>query len=252
MHYGFTLSRHIMNSNNAQQVREQLYRLRKPEKAAFFPRFFKTGPGQYGEGDQFIGVVVPDIRKVSKAFRTLSEKETLTLLSSPIHEERMAALFIMIEQFQRGTAAEKKRLHQLYLRQSRYVNNWDLVDLSARVLIGEYLAADDISLLRRLAKSSNLWEQRMAILATFTFILQGNSEPTLEVAEMLVNHPHDLIQKAVGWLLREVGKRNSLKVEKAFLDKHAKQMPRTMLRYAIERFPETDKKHYMQLKFTSN
>ncbi|MBW7955321.1 DNA alkylation repair protein [Patescibacteria group bacterium] len=241
-----------MNSNNAQQVKEQLYRLRKPEKAAFFPRFFKTGPGQYGEGDQFIGVVVPDIRNVSKASRTLSEKETLTLLSSPIHEERMVALFIMIEQFQRGTAAEKKRLHQLYLHQSRYVNNWDLVDLSARVLIGEYLAADDISLLRRLAKSSNLWEQRMAILATFAFILQGNSEPTLEVAEMLVNHPHDLIQKAVGWLLREVGKRNSLEVEKAFLDKHAKQMPRTMLRYAIERFPETDKKHYMQLKFTSN
>lgn len=218
-----------------------------PEKAVFFPRFFKTGKGQYGEGDQFIGVVVPEIRKVAKTFRQLPVPEIVKLLHSPTHEDRMTALFIMQDQFEKGDPTQRRKLHQLYLEHTKLVNNWDLVDLSAKTLVGDFLE-NDISLLKKLAHSSLLWEQRIAIIATFSFIHRGDSRPTLEIAEILVDHPHDLIQKAVGWLLREVGKRNSRDIEKQFLDKHADHMPRTMLRYAIEHFTAEEKLHYMQMK----
>lgn len=260
MRFGSLLNRSVMTKvynfpmivshppHTAAEVQAALRAATNSEKAAFFPRFFKTGPGQYGEGDQFIGVTVPEMRKVSKAFWQLPEAEVLKLLHSPIHEDRATALFIMVLQFEKGSSKGRTKLHQLYLNNTAYINNWDLVDLSSRQIVGDYLSAEDISLLIKLAHSKSLWEQRIAIVSTFSFIYQGNSKPTLEIAETLVDHPHDLIHKAVGWLLREVGKRNSREIEKKFLDKHAHHMPRTMLRYAIEHFSEEEKRHYMGLK----
>lgn len=219
-----------------------------PVKAEFLPRFFKTGKGQYGYGDRFLGVVVPKIRKVANSHSQAAEEVILRLLASPYHEERLTALLILVEQFRRGGPDRKREICELYLSHTRSVNNWDLVDLSAPIIVGEYLYGKDTAVLSKLARSSDLWERRIAMLATFAFIKRGESNEALEVAGLLVQDTHDLIHKAVGWMLRETGKRCSIEVECHFLDRHAATMPRTMLRYAIERFPGHLKKRYMEKK----
>ncbi|MCL1860703.1 MAG: DNA alkylation repair protein [Proteobacteria bacterium] len=218
-----------------------------PEKAAVLPRFFKTGPGQYGEGDKFHGIAGPKIRKVATTHTGASQADILTLLHSQFHEERMAALFILVIQYQRGDEARKEEIFRLYLAHTNRINNWDLVDLSAPHIVGAHLFGKSTSILTKLAESPNLWERRISIVATHYFIRKGESQETLRIAEKLLNDSHDLIHKAVGWMLREVGKRCTLKEERAFLDVHAAVMPRTMLRYAIERFPEELRGHYLKM-----
>jgi 3-methyladenine DNA glycosylase AlkD len=232
----------------AEIIQSELRSLADPEKAKFLPRFFKTGPGEYGEGDQFLGVVVPSIRKVVKAHRGASRRDISKLLSSVYHEERLAALLILVEQRRSGDERIQKSIFDFYLAGTAYINNWDLVDLTAQHIVGAYLAARDRSILKKLALSKMLWERRIAILSTFHFIRQGEGEDALRISELLLHDPHDLIHKAVGWMLREVGNRCSLAEERRFLDKHAAVMPRTMLRYAIERFPPDLKSHYMRAK----
>lgn len=207
------------------------------EKAEFLPRFFKTGPGEYGEGDRFIGVTVPQQRKVAKAyFKDIGLADIEELLLDEVHEYRLTALFMLVYKYQRAmTEREKKEIVDFYLRNTHRVNNWDLVDSSADKILGEYLFDKEKEILYTLAVSDNLWEQRISVIATYYFIKQSEFQDTLRIAEHLFDHPHDLIHKAVGWMLREVGKRD-LETELAFLKKHYEEMPRTMLRYAIEKF----------------
>jgi 3-methyladenine DNA glycosylase AlkD len=208
--------------------------------------FFKTGPGEYGEGDRFRGVSVPDLRKLARDFGALPTEATLELLASAWHEDRLLALIILVNAFERATPADRKRIVTAYLANTRYINNWDLVDCSAAQIVGAHVAGGrSIGLLRRLSRSKGLWERRIAMIATFHFIKNGEMEPALEIAEQLVDDEHDLIQKAVGWMLREVGKRD-LVAEERFLNRHCSTMPRTMLRYAIEKFPEARRKQYMR------
>lgn len=213
-------------------------------QAVVLARFFKTGPGQYGEGDQFIGVKVPVTRKVAKEFAALPLAEIELLLQSEIHEERFLSLIILVGQFEKGDDADRKRICDFYLNNARYINNWDLVDVSAPQIVGGYLQSRSRRPLDRLAQSQNLWQRRIAILATFQFIRHGESADTLRIAETLLDDKEDLIHKAVGWMLREVGKRDVATLE-SFLDRHGRSMPRTMLRYAIERLPEKKRKMYM-------
>lgn len=210
-----------------------------------YQRFFKTGPGEYGEGDIFIGMRVPQIRKVAKEFRSLSLEEIEELLNSKIHEERMLSLIILVYQYKKAEPADKKKFADFYLKNVRRVNNWDLVDSSAPYILGDYFLERDKSILYKFAKSKNLWERRIAILSSFNFIDHGDYDDSLALAEILLNDHHDLIHKAVGWMLREIGKRD-LKTEENFLKKHYKTMPRTMLRYAIERFPEKKRQAYLK------
>lgn len=230
------------------KIRGELRVLADPVKAKFLPRFFKTGPGEYGEGDRFLGVMVPNIRKVVKAHRNLPSGDVLKLLHSPYHEERLTALLILVEQYRRGDEARKKEIYNLYLASTGWINNWDLVDLTAKHIVGAQIFGNDLSVLRRLAHSECLWERRIAVLSTFHFIGSGEGEEALRIAELLLQDDHDLIHKAVGWMLREVGNRCSIEMECAFLDKHAAVMPRTMLRYAIEKFPEPLRKKYLTTK----
>jgi 3-methyladenine DNA glycosylase AlkD len=232
----------------SEAISSELRALSDPEKAKLLARFFKTGPGEYGEGDRFIGVVVPQTRTVAKAHQKALKRDIVKLLSSAFHEERLTALFIMIEQYKRGDEEIKKSIFDLYLAMTSRINNWDLVDLSAKHIVGDYLFRRDRSVLKKLALSKNIWERRIAILATAYFIGRGEGKETLHISEMLLNDSHDLIHKAVGWMLREVGNRCSLAEECKFLDKYAATMPRTMLRYAIERFPPDLKSLYMQAK----
>jgi 3-methyladenine DNA glycosylase AlkD len=232
---------------NAQQCQSRLRSLRNPADAAFLAGFFKTGPGEYGDGDLFIGVRVPAIRKVAREFKSLPPAEVVRLLHSEIHEERLAALVILVLQTERCDAETRKRVYDLYLANTKYINNWDLVDLSAPQLVGAYLYDKNRRPLYRLAKSSRLWDRRISILATFHFIRQGDVDDTLRIAEMLLADPQDLIHKAVGWMLREVGKRDQAALQR-FLEKHCHTMPRTMLRYAIERFPEKTRRAYLARK----
>ncbi len=227
-------------------IRSELRSFSDPDKATFLAGFFKTGRGEYGEGDRFLGIVVPKIRKVAKTHLQASRKDISKLLSSTFHEERLAALLILVEQYRRGDEQTRKGIFDLYLASTAQINNWDLVDLTAQHIVGEYLSGRDRSLLTKLALSKNLWERRISILSTFCFIRQGESDEALRIAELLLQDSHDLIHKAVGWMLREVGNRCSLAKERKFLDRHAAVMPRTMLRYAIERFPVDLKSHYMQ------
>lgn len=220
----------------AEDVGRALRRCASREKAAILSRFFKTGPGEYGAGDKFLGVVVPNQRRVAREFRDLPLTEIARLLDSPWHEERLTALLVLVDQHSRAESKTQKKLHRFYLARASSINNWDLVDLTAYFLAGPHVNPLQPDLLDRLARSSNLWERRIAIVATFHFIKQGNPAPTFFVAERLLKDPHDLIHKAVGWMLREVGKRCSVQAERIFLDRHAAAMPRTMLRYAIERF----------------
>jgi 3-methyladenine DNA glycosylase AlkD len=226
------------------EIVKNLEKLANPEKAKVLAGFFKTGKGEYGEGDVFLGIRVGDIRKEAKRNKTMELNEVKELLKSKIHEHRLAALLILVEKYQKSDEKGKKRIYDFYWKNSKKVNNWDLVDLSADKIVGDYLFDKDKKLLYKLARSKNLWERRIAIIATFHFIKNGKFDDTLRISEILLNDKHDLIHKAVGWMLREVGKRDQ-KVEEKFLKKHYKKMPRTMLRYAIERFDEKKRKFYM-------
>lgn len=241
-----------MSKINAKLALIALRKASNPTKAKLLQRFFKTGPGQYAEGDQFLGITVPVTRSIAKAFFTLPLEEVQTLLQSPLHEARLLALVILTHQFKQAERPEQTRIHRLYLSNTRYINNWDLVDTSAGYLVGSYLDKEPISVIKRtllqLASSRLLWERRIAMIATFHWIMAGNPTYTLLIAEKLLNDKHDLIHKAVGWMLREVGKRCSEEVLKEFLVQHTGHIPRTALRYAIERFSESERKRYLALK----
>ncbi len=228
-----------------EELRQTIKKSANPAQAKILSRFFKTGKGEYGEGDKFLGIKVPISRSIAKQFKDLTLTELQALLNSLIHEERLIALFILIEHFKKADEHIKKIIFNFYLRNTKRVNNWDLVDLSAERIIGVYLLDKDKSMLFKLARSKNLWERRIAIMSTFHFIKNGNYETTLAIADMLLKDEHDLIHKAVGWMLREIGNRN-LKVEESYLKDHYKNMPRTMLRYAIEKFPEKKRQAYLK------
>jgi 3-methyladenine DNA glycosylase AlkD len=240
-----------LQASEAAAVSSELRALSNPEKAKILSRFFKTGAGEYGAGDRFLGVVMPDVRRVMKAHRQASSNDILRLLHSPYHEERMTALLILVEQYRRGDDSRRQAIYDLYLANTSWINNWDLVDLTAQHIVGRHLFGKDTSILQRLAFSKKLWERRIAVLSTFHFIGRGDSREALYIAELLLHDSHDLIHKAVGWMLREVGKRCSMEAECRFLDAHAAVMPRTMLRYAIERFPDPLKSEYMRMKAVS-
>jgi len=227
------------------QLQKELARYASSQKQKIATRFFKTAKGEYGEGDKFIGIVVPDIRKVAKKYQAASFLDIMQLLHSPVHEERLCALLILVTQYKVGDIKKKKQIFQVYLKNTKYINNWDLVDLTAPNIVGAYLRDKPKDILSKLAKSKNLWQKRIAILATFDDIYHKKSEETLKIAKILLHDKHDLIHKAVGWMLREVGKRVDEKVLLKFLDEHYKTMPRTSLRYAIERLPEPKRLAYL-------
>ncbi|MGK7924392.1 MAG: DNA alkylation repair protein [Spirulina sp.] len=222
----------------------ELKQLANSQKAKELSRFFKTGKGEYGEGDVFLGIRVPQQRKVAKKYKNLSLAEIETLLQSDIHEYRFTALVILCDRFSRGDRETQQDIFQFYLAHSDRINNWDLVDTSVHKIVGAFLYGKECSVLYDLARSPNLWQQRMAIIATYYFIKRDRFTETLEIAKILLNHPHDLIHKAVGWMLREVGKRDTT-TEKEFLEEYAAQMPRTMLRYAIEKFTPEERKRFL-------
>lgn len=230
--------------SSAVEVEQILKKKADPKRAKLLQGFFKTGPGQYGEGDIFLGITVPEQRKVAKLFFGLSFSEIKKLLRSKYHEERLVGLLILVERYQKGDELEKKSVYNYYLDHTKHVNNWDLVDLSAHKIVGEHLADKNRAVLRRLARSKDLWERRIAVVATFRFIRDGSFNDSLKLAEMLLKDDHDLIHKAVGWMLREVGKKDQ-RVLEGFLKKYHKMMPRMMLRYAIERLPEPKRRLYM-------
>jgi 3-methyladenine DNA glycosylase AlkD len=232
--------------NMLKNLRDDLKLYTNPQKAEGLKRFFKTGKGQYGEGDIFLGLQVPDSRKIVRKYAGIPLEDTLFLLNSKIHEERLIALLIMVEKFKRADEAGKETLYKKYLENTQYINNWDLVDLSADKIVGSYLFDKPKDILYSLAISEDLWERRIAILSTFDFIKKGAYKETLKIAKILLNDSHDLIHKAVGWMLREVGKRCSQEVLEQFLIINYKQMPRTMLRYSIERLPETLRLQYLK------
>ena len=225
-------------------IRREIRALGSPERAKHSLRFFRTGPGQYGEGDKFLGLTVPEMRAIAKRYRDLGHDEILELLQSEWHEERLVALLLLVDSYQHGDDTGREKVHRAYLANTRQINNWDLVDMSAGQVVGGHLDAGEIALLEKLARSKGLWERRIAIVATFHFIKRGQLEPTQRISKMLLGDKHDLIHKAVGWMLREVGKKDR-KVLDAFLAKHYHDMPRTMLRYAIERHPEPTRKRYL-------
>lgn len=207
-------------------------------------RYFKTGPGQYGEGDRFLGVTVPQVRRVAREFRELPPADVAALLRSPWHEERLCALVLLVRRFERGDDDERRKIFDLYLGSTAHVDNWDLVDLSAPRIVGAWLQERSRAPLFRLARSRRLWERRIAILATAHFIDRSDFADALALSELLLDDGHDLMHKAVGWMLREVGKRDVAALE-AFLEAHRARMPRTTLRYAIERFPEAKRRRFL-------
>ncbi len=226
------------------QIKKEINQYIDEEKAVFFPRFFQAFKGGYGEGDKFIGVTVPNLRKVAgKYYRDMDIQAIEELLNEPVHEYRLAALFMMIQKFEKSKDEEtREAIVNTYLDNIQAVNNWDLVDASAPKILGSYLFDKDKSILYDMARTLDLWKQRIAIMSTFYFIKQNSFDDTLKIAQILLNHKHDLIHKAVGWMLREIGKRD-FDVEYAFLKDNYKVLPRTMLRYAIEKFePELRKK----------
>lgn len=230
----------------AEKVTAELDARHSEEKKTELPRFFKCGRGEYGEGDRFLGVVVPDVRAVARQNTTASLTEIGTLLESPWHEVRLCALLILVLQSRKTVT---KEVLDFYLSHTERINNWDLVDLTAPAIVGGYLLANpqERGLLYSLAESDSLWEQRIAVVSTLTLIREGEPEDTYALATKLIDHPHDLMHKAVGWMLREAGKRDQRRLE-LFLDEYATLMPRTMLRYSIEKFPEPLRKHYLLMK----
>ncbi|MBT8356526.1 MAG: DNA alkylation repair protein [Desulfobacterales bacterium] len=234
-------------SKSLEDIQKRLKHLANKEKAKIHQRFFKTGPGEYGEGDVFIGVTVPELRKLAKKFKTTRSVEIKKLLCSPIHEERLLSLFLLIHRYSNGDESEKKRIYELYLRNTKFINNWDLVDSSAGHIVGAFVFDKSKKPLYDLAKSENLWERRISIISTFYFIKHNQFSETLKIAKILLSDTEDLIHKAVGWMLREVGKRD-ISIEENFLKPHYKNMPRTMLRYAIEKFPQSKRQRYLKGK----
>lgn len=227
-------------------LRVKIRRAANPTRARISAGYFKTGKGEYGEGDIFVGLTVPESRTIAKEFCDLPVSDIKKLLASKIHEERLIALLILVDRFARGTPTEQERTHRFYLSSLARINNWDLVDTSAAQIVGEYLykSKKGIAPLEKLAQSENLWRRRVAIIATHAFVRANDFTPTFRIADMLLRDSHDLIHKAVGWMLREAGNRSRVK-EEAFLKTRYKRMPRTMLRYAIERFPEARRKQYL-------
>lgn len=232
----------------AKDIQEELTVYSTPEKKEFLPYFFKTGKGQYGEGDKFLGVTVPDSRKVAKKYKDIPYDEIKRLLASEYHECRLCALLILVERFKKAKNKpdEQAKITDFYLSQTERINNWDLVDLSAKDIVGEYLVdKEDRSILYELADSSLLWDQRIAVISTLAFIKRGDLADIFHLSEKLLHHKHDLMHKAVGWMLREAGKRDKeLLVE--FLDRYHKIMPRTMLRYSIEKFTPEERAYFMK------
>lgn len=234
-------------NTTAQDIQKELETYIDPIKRAYLPNFFKTGKGQYGEGDQFLGIVVPNTRIVAKKYKTADLSVVDELLQSPWHECRLCALLILVERFKKAKEEERKQIYEFYLSHTDRVNNWDLVDLSAPTIVGLYLKDKPRHDLYRLAESDWLWDQRIAMVANWSMIRYGEYLDVLALAEKLLKHPHDLMQKATGWMLRELGKRDKdLLIQ--FLDKHSTEMPRTMLRYSIEKFPEEERQYYLKRK----
>lgn len=227
------------------EIIKELQNLASPEKAKFADRFFKTGKGQYGEGDHFLGIMVPETRKIAKKYRNISLTEIETLLNNKFHEARLCALLILVQKFPENP----QKIYEFYLENLKKINNWDLVDSSADKIIGAYIHANPSqkAILYKLVKSKSVWEKRISIISTFYFIRKNEFDDALKISELLLSDSHDLIHKAVGWMLREIGKR-SLSTEESFLKKFASKMPRTMLRYAIERFPEAKRQSYLKTK----
>ncbi len=228
----------------AKKINKLLRKLADPERAAHSARYFKTGPGEYGEGDKFLGIGVPEIRAQVKKYEVVSLDVIQTLLMSDIHEARLFALLLLVKKFSKGDEKEQTEIYNLYLKNTGRINNWDLLDSSASQIVGGYLEARDRKILYKLAKSASVWEKRIAVIATFKFIGNKQFEDALKLAAQLLHDKEDLIHKAVGWMLREIGKRDVI-VEKEFLQLHYKNMPRTMLRYAIEKFTEQERKKYL-------
>ncbi|MEO0367672.1 MAG: DNA alkylation repair protein [Pseudomonadota bacterium] len=231
----------------AKIIKETLRDLANTDIAEHSQRFFKTGEGEYGEGDQFLGIRVPVLRKQVKSFEATSLAEIQKVLMSPFHEERLFSLLLLAHKFNRGDEHQQAAIYEMYLNNTKYINNWDLVDCSAHKIVGPYLEKRDRQPLYQLVESDSLWERRIAIIATYHYIRNNEFEDTLKLSKRLLDDQQDLIHKAVGWMLREVGKRN-LEVEKSFLKDTYKTMPRTMLRYAIEKFPEQERKQYLHGK----
>lgn len=226
-------------------VQSELKKLGDTKRAQVSSYFFKTGKGQYGEGDKFLGIIVPEQRKVAKKYKDLELPEVKKLLNSKIHEERFVALEILVFKYEDGKDKEKEKVVKFYLQNTKQINNWDLVDTSAPYILGDFLLNRDKSVLYKLAKSKNIWDRRIAIVSTLGFINKGQFKETVKISEMLLKDSHDLIHKSSGWMLREMGKKSLTDLEK-FLNKYAKVMPRTMLRYAIEKFPVEKRKEYMK------
>ena len=229
---------------NLKELDEVLKKNSNAEKAKLLSGFFKTGKGEYGEGDIFLGITVPVQREIAQEFEDLGMGEIQQLLDSMVHEKRMIALFILVDRFNTADEKTKKETFDFYLKNTQNINNWDLVDLSAPKIVGEFLIDRNREILRKLAKSEDLWGKRIAIISTYAFIRENDFKDTLKIAEILINDKHDLIHKGVGWMLREVGKRDE-EMLIDFLDKNHRVMPRTMLRYAIEKFDEGKRKEYL-------
>ena len=228
-----------------EDIERELQELANPEVAAFLAGFFKTGPGEYGEGDRFLGIRVPVLRRLAKKYRSLDLAGCRALLVSPYHEARLLALLILVQAYARGDERKREEIYRLYLDHTAYVNNWDLVDSSAEPIVGRHLRDRDRSILYDLARSSSVWERRIAVMATFHYVKAGSFDETLRLADVLLSDPHDLSHKAVGWMLREVDKRDR-DVAEAFLRPRYRRMPRTMLRYAIEKYPEPLRQQYLR------
>lgn len=233
--------------NKVAAIHEEVLHLSTPERAKASTRYFKTGPGEYGEGDVFAGLTTPQSRSIMRKYLDLSLSDSEKLLASPIHELRSIAVSILVDQFQKGDEKTQKIIFDFYLAHTDRINNWDLVDVSADKIVGEWLSMyGDEKLLHSLAQSSSLWEKRIAILSTFAYIRRSRSDVTFEIADRLMHEKADLLHKAVGWLLREVGKRLDRETLRDYLLPRYKTMPRTMLRYAIEHFPETERKQFLR------
>jgi 3-methyladenine DNA glycosylase AlkD len=226
-------------------IQNQLRSIANPSTALISQGFFKTAPGQYGEGDIFLGIKVPTLRALVKKYRKTALEVISELLKSKFHEERLFALYLLIDFYQQGDDTAKNSAYELYLKHTYHINNWDLVDTSAHLIVGDFLATRSRQPLYQLVTSNSLWERRIAIISTFCFIRRNDFTDTLLIAQQLLSDKHDLIHKAVGWMLREVGKRD-LVTEEIFLQEHYRTMPRTMLRYAIERLPDVRRKQYLK------
>ena len=227
------------------KLKQDLQKLANKEKAVILQRFFKTGKGEYGHGDIFLGITVPDQRKIAKKYINLNLKQIKELLKSKMHEHRLIVLLLLVEKYKKADENIKKDIINFYLSHTNYINNWDLVDLSSHQILGDYLINKDKNILYKLANSNDLWEKRISIISTYTFIRNNKFQDTLNISRILLDDKHDLIHKAVGWMLREIGKRN-LEIEENFLKKYYKKMPRTMLRYAIEKFDKNKREFYLK------